>query len=302
MDCSNAIDRLIEYLLTRKPAELDVADDIGPDVIGHIAGCRACIEELDAISSALTGEPSTLKEEADELLTLRQAQDTACQECLDALGAYVEDKVAGEDVVQLYPRVAGHLQGCSSCREQYEMLYEIMRQEEAGIFGEPPSYITFEEWFRLQHQEQSPRVKLPRPTRIPWRLDELGRLIIEFSAEWLRVLQPPAYQPAYATVKSAKSSRTLCQLSLKEAGEDLEVEITAEEMRDDPTLCTVFVDVNVPSRGGWPNLADTEVTLKRGERELGTQVTDVFGKAVFEEIGTDDLAYLVFEIMPSRDA
>jgi hypothetical protein len=90
----------------------------------------------------------------------------------------------------------------------------------------------------------------------------------------------------------------LCRLSLKEAVEDLEVTITAEEMQADPTRCTVIVKVNVPSRGGWPNLAGTEVMLKRGQLELDTQTSDAYGEVVFEGIATDDLAHLVFEIAP----
>jgi hypothetical protein len=127
-------------------------------------------------------------------------------------------------------------------------------------------------------------------------------LVIEFSAELVRTLQAPAYQPAYAAarLKSGRSQRVLCRFSLKEAIEDLEVTITAEERRDDPAQCTVIVEVNVPSRGGWPNLAGTQVTLRRGEQELETQLTDAFGKAVFEDIRTEDLANLVFEITPGH--
>lgn len=142
MECPDVIDQLIEHLLTREPREPAVPEEL----VSHIAGCRRCIEELDAISSVLTGEASTLREEADKLLT--------CQECLDALGAYVEDEVAGEDVAARYPRVERHLQSCSSCREQYDLLHELVQQEAAGAFGEAPSYMTFEEWF--QRQEQAP--------------------------------------------------------------------------------------------------------------------------------------------------
>ncbi len=92
----------------------------------------------------------------------------------------------------------------------------------------------------------------------------------------------------------------MCQLSLKEAVEDLEVTITAEEAREDMAYCTVMVEVDIPSRGGWPNLADTEVTIKRGESEPETALTDAFGKAVFTGIATTELAHLVFEINPGE--
>ena len=88
--------------------------------------------------------------------------------------------------------------------------------------------------------------------------------------------------------------------SLQETVKDLDVTITAEEAHDDPDHCTVVVEANVPSRGGWPHLADTEVTIKRAAMELGTQRTDAFGKAVFERVAANDLAQLVFEIMPHR--
>ena len=141
---------------------------------------------------------------------------------------------------------------------------------------------------------------MPRPLNVPWRLDDLGRLVIEFSTELVRVLRSPALQPAYATagLKSDRAQRILCQFSLKEAVEDVEVTITVEENQRDPTNCTIIVEVDIPSRGGWPNLAGTKVTLKRGELELETQLTDAFGKAVFEGVATSALPHLVFEITP----
>ncbi len=122
--------------------------------------------------------------------------------------------------------------------------------------------------------------------------------MIELSTELVRALRPPSLQPALTGLKSDVSQRVICQISLKEAVKDLEVTITAEEKHSDPTCCTVIVQVNIPSRGGWPNLGGTYVTLKRGEQELETQQTDAFGKTVFEGIHTEDLGYLVFEITP----
>jgi hypothetical protein len=80
--------------------------------------------------------------------------------------------------------------------------------------------------------------------------------------------------------------------------DDLQATITVEDMRADPAYCTVTVEADIPSRGGWPNLAGTEVMLKRGELELDTQRTDAHGEVVFEGIATDDLAHLVVEITP----
>ena len=67
-------------------------------------------------------------------------------------------------------------------------------------------------------------------TKIPWRLNELGHLVIEFSAELVRSFQPPTYN--VTGLKSVKPQKTLFQFSLEDAVEDLKVTITAEERRD----------------------------------------------------------------------
>jgi hypothetical protein len=137
------MNRLIEHLVARTSRGLEVPDEVKM----HIAGCRACIEELNAISTALTGQPSTLKDTASQFLT--------CEECQHALPAYIEGRIAGENVAALYSGVEQHLQGCAACRERYETLYEVMQAEAAGAFDEPPHYMTFEEEFRLQSPEQA---------------------------------------------------------------------------------------------------------------------------------------------------
>ena len=56
------------------------------------------------------------------------------------------------------------------------------------------------------------------------------------------------------------------------------------------------VDVNIPSRGGWPELAGSRVTLRRNDIKLATQETDAFGKAVFEGIAIAELPTFVIEV------
>jgi hypothetical protein len=227
-----------------------------------------------------------MKEFAKAILS-KEGDKIVCSACEAQLAEYVDAKVMGIEPAEDSAQIELHLQVCPRCARVYRELMTLM----TSAYTE-----------RVPRPARKPRFDLSflptKPAELFW-WDELGRLIIEFSAELVRALQPPTYQPTYAAVKSPKSSKTLCQLSLKEeVGEDLEVTITAEEMRDDPTLCTAFVEVSIPSRGGWPNLANTEVTLKRGEAELETQLTDAFGEAIFEGINTDDLAHLVFEITP----
>lgn len=274
-DCRAAIEQLLAYW--ENPGQHRV--EIGA-AVGHISKCPHCENRMGHLVRALASD------EEDSL---------TCQQCQDLWPDYLQAEAEGQAHKARWRSVAFHLETCPHCLAEYVALSDLLELAHGERGGEPPHYPVPD--LSFLHREPG---RPPQPTSIPWRLDELGRLIIEFSARLLRALQLPAYQPAYATarLKSDKSSRVLCQFALKEAVEDLEVEITAEERRDDPTHCTVIVEVNVPSRGGWPNLADTEVTLKRDERELETQLTDAFGKAVFEGIATDDLAHLVFEIRP----
>jgi hypothetical protein len=209
-----------------------------------------------------------------------------CQECQDLLPDYVQAETEGQSDAPEWRPLALHLAMCPYCSDEHAALADLLALAwgEAGV--EPPGYPAPDlSFLRAERQEGNKH----------WRLDELGRLIIEFSAELLRALQPPTLQPAYAMTK-AQSPRTLCQFSLKT--QDLEVVIAAEEQRDDPAHCTVSVEVNIPSRGGWPQLAGTEVILKHDELQLRTQRTDAFGKALFEGIVSDDLARLSFEITP----
>lgn len=275
LECRKAVEQLLAYLenpdLYRAEAEA---------AIHHVSTCPHCEGRMAHFVRALATD------EEDGL---------TCQECQDLLPDYLQAKREGQAHERRWRPVAFHLETCPHCSAAVATLSDLIELA-YGERGEEPSRYPIPELSFLPRRKDRPA----QPTGIHWRLDELGRLIIEFSTELVRAFQAPAYRPAYAMagVKSDKASRTLCQLSLKEAVEDLEVTITAEETRGDPARCTVIVQVDIPSRGGWPNLADTEVTLKRDERELETQLTDAFGKAVFEGIATDDLPHLVFEITP----
>jgi hypothetical protein len=88
-------------------------------------------------------------------------------------------------------------------------------------------------------------------------------------------------------------------LVLSETGDDLEVVISAEAVLGLAEQVMLVVEVRIPSRGGWPNLAGSSVTLHRGDL-IETQVTDAFGKAVFSNISPDELELLNFEISPLR--
>lgn len=140
-----------------------------------------------------------------------------------------------------------------------------------------------------------------------WRqVRESGQVIIRVLEEALNTavfnfqhgLQSPVGQPALGRLRGKRSLQTLFQLALQEGIEDLEVTVTVAVKRGDPNHCTVTVQASIPSRGGWPNLAGTEVILKQDELIIETQTTNAYGRAVFEGITTEQLAQLTFEIVP----
>jgi len=275
-DCRVAIEHLLAYWenpdLHRAEAEA---------AFSHIGKCPHCERRVRYLMRALAAD------EEDSL---------TCQECQDLLPEYLQAEAEGRADEAQWRFTALHLETCPHCSAEYATLSELLELAHGEQGVEPPRYPVPDLSFLRRAKD-----RLPQPVSIPWRLNELGHVIIEFSAEVLRAFQLPAYQPAYAMAGlRAKLPRTLCQISLKEAVKDTEITITAEEKRADPTRCTVVVKVNIPSRGGWPNLAGTEVVLKRGELELDTQKTDAHGEVVFEGVATDDLARLVFEIKPHR--
>jgi hypothetical protein len=270
-DCQVAVEQLLAHLEDPEQhrAEVDAA-------VRHLRDCPDCERRIGHLARALSsGEEDQLN----------------CQECEEQLPDYLQAARDGQAGEVRWRRVAYHLETCPVCAATYAELSELAAFAFGERGAEPPSYPVPDVSFLHAGKTGSS----PAPP-IRWHLDDWGRLIIEFSAELLRAFQPPAYAPR--SLKSDKSSRVLYQVALNKAVEDLAVTITAEEDPDDPSQCTVTVEVDIPSRGGWPHLADTQVIIKRGEGKLETQATDPFGKAVFEGIAAADVEGLVVEIRP----
>jgi hypothetical protein len=264
--CRSAIHDLKAYLTDPGTPDAQVTA-----AITHVKGCAYCQNRVGHFVRAL------LMDETDTL---------TCQQCLDRLPDYLQAKMDGEAGATQWHDVSLHLATCPHCTAEMTTLAELVALADSTQIKTPPRYPKPDLSFL--------RPKAASAPAIPWRLDGLGRLLIEFSADLVRAFQPPSSQ--LALVKST-SPKTICNLALKGAVEDLEVTILVEETRNDPAHCTVSVTVNIPSQDGWPNLAGTEVTIKRDNEEIGTQVTDAYGTAVFP-ITTTDLPHLTFIIAP----
>lgn len=214
-----------------------------------------------------------------------------CAPCQEQLAAFVDAELAGQPADQRFPAVALHLGQCATCQQAYQELRALLALELAGELATPPAPASFD----FSYLPGRPAAAAAPAQPKPWRLDALGRLVIEFSAELLRSLPGPALQPALLKSDAPAGLR----YELADAVDDLAVRIEAEPQPRNPQRLTVEVEVDIPSRGGWPHLAGSVVALRRGDELLDRQETDPFGKAVFEDVAAADLPQLVFEIAPA---
>ncbi len=66
------------------------------------------------------------------LIAETQPEEISCSECLDQIPGYVEAEQAGGKPSELMTRVAQHLVQCQVCREEYEVLNELVALENKG--------------------------------------------------------------------------------------------------------------------------------------------------------------------------
>lgn len=211
-----------------------------------------------------------------------------CAPCQEQLAAYVDAELAGQPAGVRFPTVAAHLGQCAACQQAYQELKALLTLEQNGRLAAPP-VVPF---FDFGYLPPRPARPATQPASRSWRWDELGRLVIRWTADLLASLPGPALQPAM--LKSGAPAGLRYDL----VGEldDLAVRIEADPQRGDPQRWTVEVAVDIPSRGGWPHLAGSIVALRRGDETLDQQETDPFGKAVFENVSASDLPHLSFTI------
>ncbi|MGC9398116.1 MAG: hypothetical protein ACP5HM_03150 [Anaerolineae bacterium] len=246
----------------------------------HIAACSECQQRLRGLLLDLARGT----EESDTPFCPYAAW------LLEYLIVEAQGKAAGP----LWRNIADHLATCESCAALYADLKVLQAQAEHGAV--PPRYpepdLTF-----LRHKSNAASILPPF-----WHVDTLGRLIVEFSNTLLHRLQMPTYRRAAAGLKSTAAPQVLFEVEICPGDEDLDVTLTAETPPEgEPAFCTLIVEVKIPGRGGWPNLAGTEVILKRGAETLASRLTDAFGKAVFPRIPVCDLPEISVEITPASD-
>jgi hypothetical protein len=220
----------------------------------------------------------------------------------EMVASYIDAELSGRDAATIYPAVKIHLESCAACQKEYAELKRLLQFEHSQTLHAPPVLATFDFSYLVRETGETPATKPKDVAEHVWHLDEIGRLIIRFSDRLLQTLQAKPQSLTYAMERSDEEADLLYQFTLQQVIEDRNIAITVSQMRDTSHFCTVIVEVDIPSRGGWPNLTETVVVLKRGITALQTQMTDAFGKTAFRDISTDDLPQLVFEITASQSS
>jgi hypothetical protein len=58
--------------------------------------------------------------------------EISCAECFDLVSQYVDLEAAGQADDRTLPALEQHLRQCGVCREEYETLRALVRQDDAG--------------------------------------------------------------------------------------------------------------------------------------------------------------------------
>ena len=240
------------------PSELNQA-------IAHMVDCPTCATRTRQLVAAL-------RLPAEDQLT--------CEECEELIPTYLAASAPGQADPLHWAALQLHLVGCPACSEALADLIELQGLAESTLGAEPPAY-------------PIPGRAARPATRGPWRLDSFGRLLVNLA----EALLPPPPAVAPAGLKAAPGQTTLGAATLADALPDLELHI-AVEGRPGTDRAALLVTVTIPSRGGWPNLGGSEVSLLDRGKEIARATTDAFGKAVFPDLDLSALERFSLAVEP----
>lgn len=212
------------------------------------------------------------------------------------LSAYIEAELDGRKAADLFPEVETAIANFPEFAEEYQILYEILDADRRGELEQPPYTPAFDFSYLLAQSTQNETDAALPP---PWNINLVGRLIIQFSEDLIDSLaaQPMQLAPVRHT-KAEDDWQTWLEYKLPRPTADLDIIVSVKHSGSENDFCNVVVTVDIPSQGGWPNLADSQVQLSRPGFESESLETDAFGKVVFEGIEKKHVPYLKFEVNP----
>ncbi len=246
-----------------------------------------------------------MSEATRSILAALFAGDTVAeQQRLDAIYEYAQAAAAGKDAAALLPATSTYISNDEAAYQHFQAV-RILLETPEQVWLRPPLDAEFDLSFLPQPATVESRAEHSRAVSAPTWLLEAGRLIVRFSRDSLADLAvQTGGEPAYA---KSGHDRTLFTWRLEQPEDDFVLAVTAREL-DRPEMCDLIVAVEIPSRGGWPHLADIPITLSPGPMSPSCNVkttrTDSFGKARFSTIPATVLSTLTLEVdfSPPEDA
>ena len=84
------------------------------------------------IREKTTKDSSSPDQMADllNMLAKTEAHELACEDVFKVLAEFAEMNQRGKDVAEMMPLVKKHLELCPDCREEYEILMEVIKVEQ----------------------------------------------------------------------------------------------------------------------------------------------------------------------------
>lgn len=210
----------------------------------------------------------------------------------ELLYAYIEAELDELNAALMFPEVHRDLTSSSTFREAYSELRELLTMERENRLVEPPIMPSFD--FSYLKQQPAPASLLENS----WNLDRVGRIVIEFTSELLQSIRPLDLQTALVKSAQGGNEDKMYHYVLKDQVDDLNIEIGVKPDQTDPRQCYVAAWVGIPSREGWPNWKNSRVEMKMGQEILQSQMTDAFGRVLFDPVDLANLPRLTFEVTP----
>lgn len=275
MSASSAMQQLLGELLAQSGKH---SGTINEQLIQQIASTRSQVAELAAMSSALTGEPSMLNEEADAFLT--------CRECREQLPAYVDDRAEGLDVAVLHRALHDHVLTCAGCRAEVDLLLALLTAEDAAP---APAYANFESWFAQQGAGEA-EMEEARGLGQLWQqvdrgahqlLDEIGVRLDEARAIFATLPGGLQAQTVSGLAFRSQGDATVQLVELPHPDANIMVRMRTGQVINQAGTLILEISTIEPLRP----VSGVRITLRDGDGALlEASASDAQGQAIFDEL------------------
>ncbi len=215
----------------------------------------------------------------DEAMNTNRPED-------NALHAYVEAQVRGDNVATLFPDVHAYLASIKQQDDHYQALLHVLRQEQAAHLETPPVPARFS-FSYLQKAVPS----------VPNYFVELGRLVIKLSRQFVeQATSAPRLQPSYL---KSNAEPVVFETVIHDQTRSFKTKLIVKHNKSDRSVYGLSVSIETAKRH-WPHLGGIPVEITMGTQQLA-QVTNAFGSSLFPAIPIDALDSLMIVVGPTPE-